>query len=136
MKTSRLTPYKTRLLTDAFIIFQFICSPLIWMFGSKGSINKIICKIQFRTLQIVYNTHAKLYQELLAVITDISVHQKHLRIFEIEVCKSLMKTNPNLLCDFYTIKPLPYGLRTGEKLYLPKVNKTRYGVNSLIFRNL
>ena len=136
MKISRLTPYKTRLLTDAFIIFQFLCSPLIWMFASKSSINKIICKIYFRTLQIVYNTHAKLYEELLAVITDISVHQKHLHISAIEVCKYLMKTNPNFLCDFYTIKPLPSGLRTGEKLYLPKFNKTRYGVNSLIFRNL
>ena len=68
MKTSRLTPYKTRLLTDAFIIFKFLCSPLIWMFASKGSINKIICKIHFRALQIVYNTHAKLYEELLPLL--------------------------------------------------------------------
>ena len=43
-----------------------------------------------------------------------------------------MKTNSDIL-DFYTIKPAPYDLRTGEKLYLPKVKRTRYDLNSLIF---
>ena len=45
-----------------------------------------------------------------------------------------MKTNPDFMWDFYTIKPVPYDLRSGEKLYLPTVNTTRYGLNSLIFR--
>ena len=45
-----------------------------------------------------------------------------------------MKTNLDFLWDFYTIKPVPYDLRTGEKLCLPKVNTTRYGLNSLDFR--
>ena len=27
------------------------------------------------------------------------------------------------MCDFYTIKPVPYDLRAGEKLYLPRINK-------------
>ena len=35
---------------------------------------------------------------------------------------------------FYTIKPVPYDLRTSEKLYLPTVNTIRSGLNSLIFR--
>ena len=52
----------------------------------------------------------------------------------IEVYDSLMKTNPDLMWDFYTRKPVPYDLRTVEKLYLPTVNTTRYGLNCLIFR--
>ena len=52
------------------------------MFASKCSINKI-CKIHFRTLQIVHNDHEKSCEELLAVSNDISVHQKHLRILSI-----------------------------------------------------
>ena len=32
------------------------------------------------------------------------------------------------------MKPVPFDLRTGEKLYLIKVNTTRYGLNSLIFQ--
>ena len=80
----------------------------------------------------MYNAHDKLFEELLVV--SISVHQKYLRILAIEVYKSLMKTNLDFIWDFYTIKPVPYDLRTGEKLNLPKVNTTRYGLNSLIFR--
>ena len=83
-----------------------------WMFASKHSINKI-CKIHFRTLQIV--------------------HQKHFHTLAIEVYKFLMKTNPDFMWDFYTIKPIHYDLCTGEKLYLLMVNTEHYHLNSLIF---
>ena len=102
------------------------------------SINKIssiykICKIYFRTLQIAYKVHDISYENFLAVSNDISVPQKHLHILVMDVYKSLMKTNPDFMWDFDTIKPVPYDLLTGEKLYLPTVNTTCYGLNSLIF---
>ena len=77
------------------------------MFSNKSSINKI-CKIHFRTLQIVHNVYDNPYEELLAASNDISVHQKHLRILAIVVYKSLMKTNPDFMWDFYAIKPIPF----------------------------
>ena len=46
-----LSKEKARLLANAFIDCQFLYAPLIWMFSSKSSVNKI-CKIHFRTLQI------------------------------------------------------------------------------------
>ena len=45
-----------------------------------------------------------------------------------------MKTNPDFIWDFYTVTSVPYDLRTGEKLYLPAFNTTRFGLNSIIFR--
>ena len=72
-----LSKEKARLLANAFINCQFLYAPLIWMFSSKSSINKI-CKIRFRTLQIFHNVHEKACEELLAVINDISIHPKHL----------------------------------------------------------
>ena len=47
-----------------------------------------------------------------------------------------MKTNSDFMWNFYTIKPVPYDLYAGEKLYLPTINtinSTHYGLNSLIF---
>ena len=123
-----LSKEKARLLANAFINCQFLYAPLIWIFASKSSINKI-CNIHFRTLQIVHNVHDKPWEELLAVCNDISVHQKHRRILTIEVYKSLMKTNTDFMRDFCTIKPFPYDLRESEKLYLPTVNTTHYGLN-------
>ena len=83
------------------------------------SINKIsssykICKIYFRTLQIAYNVHDILYENFLAVSNDISVPQTHLHTLVMEFYKSLMKTNPDFMWYFDTIKPVPYDLLTGE----------------------
>ena len=71
------------------------------MLGNKSWINKI-CKINFRTLQIVHNVHDKSYEALLAVRNGTFVHQKQrhilaidFSILAIEVYKSLMKTNPD-----------------------------------------
>ena len=129
------TNEKAKLLANAFINCQFLYALLIWMFACKRSINKI-CKIHLTTLQIVHNTHEKSQEQLLAVCNDISVHQKHLRILTIEVYKSLMEADPDLTWDFYNLKPVPYDLRAGEKLNLPIINTTRYGLNSLIFREV
>ena len=72
-----LTVEKAKLLANAFINSQFTYAPLIWMFAGKSSIAKI-CKIHFRTLQIVHNNYVKSYQDLLNFSNDISIHQKHL----------------------------------------------------------
>ena len=46
------------------------------MFAGKMAINKI-CKIHYRTLQVVCNNFTDLYDTLLSVNNDISIHQKH-----------------------------------------------------------
>ena len=74
-----MTVEKAKLLANAFINSQSTYAPLIWMFAGKSSIAKI-CKIHFRTLQIVYNNFDKSYQVLLNFSNDISIHQKHLQL--------------------------------------------------------
>ena len=49
----------------------------------------------------------------------------------IEVYKSLIKTNPDFIQDFYSIKPIRYDLRAGEKPYLPTVNTVNLLWNNL-----
>ena len=51
-----LTVEKAKLLANPFINSQFIYVPLSWMFAGKSLIAKI-CKIHFRTLQVVYNNY-------------------------------------------------------------------------------
>ena len=79
---------KARLLANAFIDSQFNYAPLIWMFAGKTLINKI-CKIHHRTLQVVYDDFDKLYDGLLELNRDQSIHQRHLRYLAIEVFKSI-----------------------------------------------
>ena len=68
---------KVRLLATAFVNSQFYYAPLIWMFAGKTLISKVQ-KIHFRTLQVIYNTYEKSYNELLILNRDISIHQRHL----------------------------------------------------------
>ena len=128
-----LTVEKAKLLANAFINSQFTYAPLIWMFAGKSSIAKI-CKIHFRTLQIVYNNYDKSYQDLLNFSNDISIHQKHLRLLAIEVYKSLMNINPEFMWEFFNKNPLQYNLRKGDIVYLPPARSSCYGINSLVFR--
>ena len=79
-----LSTEKARLLATAFINSQFYYAPLIWMFAGKSLISKVQ-KIHFRTLQVVYNTYEKSYNELLILNRDISIHQKHLHFLATEV---------------------------------------------------
>ena len=59
------------------------------MYAGKSSIAKI-CKIHFRTLQIVYDNYDKSYHDLLNFSNDVSIHQRHLCFLAIEVYKSLI----------------------------------------------
>ena len=58
------------------------------MFGGKTLINKI-CKIHHRTLQVVYNEYNKSYQEHLQLHDIVSIHQRHLQYFALEVLNPL-----------------------------------------------
>ena len=72
--TNLLAPYKIFFVKNKSQVTCecFYANGLLWMFASKSSINKI-CKIHFRTLQIVHNPHDKLYQELVAVCNYLSI---------------------------------------------------------------
>ena len=127
-----LSTEKARLLATAFINSQFYYAPLIWMFAGKSLISKVQ-KIHFRTLQVVYNTYEKSYNELLILNRDISIHQKHLHFLATEVYKSVNNLNPQFMWNYFNISTLPYELRKGNKVNLPETRTYRYGINYLLF---
>ena len=128
-----LTVEKARILANAFINSQFNYAPLIWMFSSKTAINKIL-KIHYRTLQVVYSEYHKPYEELLQIDDDISIHQKHLRILALEVCKSIMHFNPEFMWHCFNTNPIPNNLRKGSRLLIPTAKSVNFGTNSITFR--
>ena len=103
-------------------------------FTWKTLINKIF-KVHHRTQQVVYDDEFnKLYDELLELNNALSIHQRHLRYLAIEVFKSIMHLNPQFMWSYFEEKPMPYNLRDGSKLVLPKTKSSRFGINSLQFR--
>ena len=84
--------------------------------------------ILFIMLQIVHNAHEKSYEESLTFSDDISVHQKQHCMLAMKVHKPLMKTNPDFMRDFYTIKPvlmIYFPADTGRKLNVYKTFRSR-----------
>ena len=71
-----LTIKKAELPVNAYINSQFTYAPFIWMFAGKSSIAKI-CKINFRTLQAVYNLYDKPYHDLLnlSLLSSIALYK-------------------------------------------------------------
>ena len=104
----------------------------MWMFAGKSQISKVQ-KINFRTLQVVYNTYEKSYNELLILNRDISIHQKHLHFLAKEVYKSVDNLHPQFMWNYFNISTLSYELRKGNKVNLPETRTCRYRINSLLF---
>ena len=87
-----------------------------------------------RTLHIVYNDFNKSYDELLELNNDLSIHQRHLPHYAIEVFKSIRNLNPKFMWPYLEEKPMFYNLRDGSKLVLPKTKSSHFGSNLLQFR--
>ena len=67
---------------------------------------------------------------------------KDIRFFVTEICKSISQTNPKFMWSFFKKKKLPYILRKGPFLNLPRTQSTYYSTNavhirgSLVWNNL
>ena len=72
----------------------------------------------------------------------VSVHQRHLRFSMTDIYKSISQLNPEFMWSYFTHKDVPYNLRKGPTLGLPKTHSFYYGTNavhfpgSLIWKNL
>ena len=100
-----LTAVKAKLLYNAIINSQlFNYASIIWMFCHKQDYLKIE-KIQYKALKIVYNSNES-YEELFLRNSEVSIHQKQLRILATEVFKSLADINPDFMKSYFTIKEI------------------------------
>ena len=127
-----LTIEKTKLLGNAFIDSQFNCAPLLWMFCRKTLYSKIE-EIRHKTSKVIYESN-DIYDNLLLQSNTVSVHQRHLRFLMTEIYKNISQPNPEFMWSYFTHKDMPYNLRKGPTLGLPKTHSFYYGTNAVHFR--
>ena len=121
------------MLGNAFIDSQFNYAPLLWMFFWKTLYSKID-KIHHKTLKVIYESNDT-YEKLLLQRNAVSIHQRHLRFLMIEIYKSISRLNPQFMWSFFMHKDIPYNLRKGPILGLPKTHLFYYGTNAIHFRS-
>ena len=103
------------------------------MFAGKLLIPRVQ-KINFRSLQVVYNIYGTTYDELLSMNSDVLTHQRHLRFLITGVFKSVNNLNPHFMRDYFRTIFFPYDLRKGNTLHLPPAHSIRHGINLPLFR--
>ena len=58
-------------------------------------------KVQYKSLQVVYNNYMATYDELLALDNKLKIHQRYLQFLAIEMYKSKNKLNSSFMCKTY-----------------------------------
>ena len=61
------------------------------------------------------------------------VHQRHLRFSMTDICKSISQLNPEFMWFYFTHKDMPYNLRKGPIIGLPKIHSFYYGTYAVHF---
>ena len=88
-------------------------------------------KIQVRGLRFVFNDATSTYNKLLIKGGKNMLYIERIKKIALFVYKSVNQIGPSTSFNLYTIKNTTYGLRDGNKVVQPKVNSTKFGLNSL-----
>ena len=86
-----------------------------------------------KTLKVIYESN-DIYDNLLFQSNTVSVHQRHLIFLMAEIYKSISQLNLEFMWSYFTHKDMPYNLRKGPFLDLPKTYSFYYGTNAVHFR--
>ena len=122
-----------RMIMKAFITSQFSYCPLVWMFHSIKSNNRIN-RLHERSLRIVYNDYNSTFEELLMKDNSVSIHHRNLQVFSTLLYKIINNQSPELLTNIFPVScGNQYNLRSANVFQARNVHTVRYGTETLSF---
>ena len=86
--------------------------------------------IQERALRFIYSNHSSFYNELLEKFGTGTLELNRLRVICTEVYKILNGIAPSYMQSLFVMNRPRYSSRRPLNLHLPRVNQTKYGLNS------
>ena len=133
VRLKKFLSFKTKkVLISSFILSNFNYCPLVWMFSSSKSLNKIE-SIHKRALRFLYNDYRTSYEDLLKKADKVTMNVVRTRILCIEIFKTLNNLNPTFMKEIFKLKETERLVREKYKLNLevPKWNQVTFGERSL-----
>ena len=122
-----------RMIMKAFITSQFSYCPLVWMFHSRKSNNRIN-RLHERSLRIVYNDYNSTFEELLMKDNSVSIHHRNLQVCATLLYKIINNKSPELLTNIFPVScGNQYNLRSANVFQARNVHTVRYGTETLSF---
>ena len=120
---------KLNFLINSYIISNFTCYPLVWIFSTANfSLNKIE-SLQKRALRILYNDYSISYEFLLENAGKIKLSVN----LCVEIYKTINKLNPKFMNSIFKVKENKRSVREQCKLNLEtsESNQVTFGKKSL-----
>ena len=121
---------KRRTLFKAFVESQFKYCPIVWMFHSRRTNNKIN-RLHERALRIVYDDDVSTFDQLLAMDKSFCIHHQNIQRLLIEIYKALHDISGNSLKELFVRTESNISLRSEPELLILSVNSVFKGKNSL-----
>jgi hypothetical protein len=113
----------------SFITSNFNYCPLVWHFCGMKSTRKMECILK-RALRFAYDDYVSSYDVLLdrSGLTTLELHRQ--RLMAIETYKIKNGLLPDFLQDLICVNNTGHNTRQSNKLKVPTVNSTYYGLHS------
>ena len=127
-----LSFHAKEVLINSYIISNFNYCPLVWMFSSTQSLNKIE-NLQKRALRFLYDDFEASYEDLLSKREKSKMNVRRVRTLCVEIYKTLNNSNPSFMNKIFKLKINGREVRDKYKLNLdmPKWNQKTFGYKSL-----
>ena len=119
-------------LINCYFYSNFNYCPLVWMFSSAKSLNKVE-SLQKRALRFLYEDYVSSYEELLQKAGKVTMKVNKLRSFCSEIYKSVNNINPTYMNEIFKLRKTRTAVRNNYKLNLdvPTTNQVSFGDKSL-----
>ena len=119
-------------LINSYFYSSFNYCPLVWMFSSAKSLNKVE-SLQKRALRFLYEDYVSSYEELLQKAGKETMKVNRLRSLCIEIYKLINNINPTYMNEIFKLRKISRAVRSNYKLNLdvPTINQVSFGGKSL-----
>ena len=121
---------KRRTLFKAFLESQFKYCPIVWIFHSRLTKNKIN-KLHERALRIFYDDDILTFDQLLAMDKSFCIYHQNIQRLLIEIYKAIRDISGNSLKELFVKRERTINLQSKTELVIASVNSVFKGKNSL-----
>ena len=121
-----------KVLVNSYFYSNFNYCPLVWMFSSAKSLNKIE-SLQKRALRYLYSDYESPYDTLLAKSGKVTMKASRLRSLCVEIYKSIDAINPLLMNEIFRLRVTNRIVHSQYRLHLdiPRVSQVSFGKKSI-----
>ena len=121
-----------KVLVNSYFYSNFNYCPLVCMFSSAKSLNKIE-SLQKRALRYLYSDYESPYDTLLAKSGKVTMKASRLRSLCVEIYKSINSINPSFMNEIFRLRVTNRIVRSQYRLDLdiPRVNQVSFGNKSI-----